>query len=259
MLNLIKFAQVRLNYVTSFIPPPQNDDSSNQNVLVVFTHPKGGDSYAGSMLQATLRGLEGNNVRIRRLYHDDKLKQNAENPRNDFRAHLTRKEHLSYFPPNMDIDQRGSLEGLRRLKTAPEVVDAVEDLKWAEAIVFVHPTWWFGFPAALKGWFDRVLLPGVAFRLPSGIGTGGQHERVVGGLVPMLSNIKKVAVVTSYGSDFYTASLLDGSRPWISYVFRGLCAPYCTVQWTALYGMDSVGFEGRQAHLQKIEQTFRGF
>jgi len=121
--------------------------------------------------------------------------------------------------------------------------------------VFVHPVWWFNFPAVLKGFFDRVLLPGVAFRLPDG--TSGQ--RVEGGLVPLLNNISRIGVVTSYGSGFWTASMLDGTRPFISRVFRGLCAEKCMLQWTALYEMDTKDLQGRQEHLKEVEDTFRVF
>lgn len=38
---------------------------------------------------------------------------------------------------------------------ASEVTKEIEDLLWAEVIVLVFPTWWFGPPAILKGWFDR--------------------------------------------------------------------------------------------------------
>jgi len=44
-------------------------------------------------------------------------------------------------------------------------VDAgqIDRLMSAEALVLVFPTWWFGFPAILKGWFDRVWAPGIAY------------------------------------------------------------------------------------------------
>src|SRR5271169_6797345 len=45
-----------------------------------------------------------------------------------------------------------------------------ERLRKADALVLVFPTWWFGLPAILKGWFDRVWAPGVAFHLPAGGG-----------------------------------------------------------------------------------------
>ena len=44
----------------------------------------------------------------------------------------------------------------------------VERLQRAEALVIVAPVWNFGFPAILKGYFDRVWLPGVAFELVNG-------------------------------------------------------------------------------------------
>ena len=38
-----------------------------------------------------------------------------------------------------------------------------EIIKQAEALVFVYPTWWSTMPAILKGWLERVLVPGVGF------------------------------------------------------------------------------------------------
>ena len=36
-------------------------------------------------------------------------------------------------------------------------------VQWADCLVFVYPTWWSGLPAMLKGWLERVMVPGVAF------------------------------------------------------------------------------------------------
>lgn len=38
-----------------------------------------------------------------------------------------------------------------------------ESLLWAEHLIIVYPVWWGTMPALLKGWLDRVLLPGFAF------------------------------------------------------------------------------------------------
>ncbi len=46
----------------------------------------------------------------------------------------------------------------------PDLVRAQELIKWAEHIVFVYPTWWATMPALLKGFLDRVLLPGFGFK-----------------------------------------------------------------------------------------------
>ncbi|OZA17096.1 MAG: hypothetical protein B7Y02_02620, partial [Rhodobacterales bacterium 17-64-5] len=51
--------------------------------------------------------------------------------------------------------------------TAP-VQAHVDRLRAAQALVFVHPVWNFGFPAILKGYTDRVFLPGITFRLDDG-------------------------------------------------------------------------------------------
>ncbi len=46
----------------------------------------------------------------------------------------------------------------------PDLLRAQRDIAWTEHLVFVYPTWWGTFPALLKGFLDRVLTPGFAFR-----------------------------------------------------------------------------------------------
>lgn len=46
----------------------------------------------------------------------------------------------------------------------PDLLRAQQDIRWAEHLIFVYPTWWGSFPALLKGFLDRVLTPGFAFR-----------------------------------------------------------------------------------------------
>lgn len=53
----------------------------------------------------------------------------------------------------------------------PCLQQARTDILWADELVFVFPIWWGGMPALLKGFLDRVLLPGFAFRYePEGAG-----------------------------------------------------------------------------------------
>lgn len=43
----------------------------------------------------------------------------------------------------------------------------------ADGIIIVHPNWWGMPPAILKGWVDRVIRPGVAYRFVDGDGGEG--------------------------------------------------------------------------------------
>jgi putative NADPH-quinone reductase len=77
-----------------------------------------------------------------------------------------------------------------------------DQLASAQAIVLVYPTWMHGMPAMLKGYFDRVWLPGVAFDVaPDG--------RV---LTDRLKNIKRIVVVTTYGGSWWTVRIMLGGR-----------------------------------------------
>lgn len=46
----------------------------------------------------------------------------------------------------------------------PDLKMAQEQIKWAEHLVFVYPTWWLNVPALLKGFIDRIILPGFGFK-----------------------------------------------------------------------------------------------
>ena len=66
------------------------------------------------------------------------------------------------FSPNLEYGYR------KRTALEPDLLKAQEQLKWAEHIVWVYPVWWGSVPAIMKGFLDRVLLPGFAFKKRDG-------------------------------------------------------------------------------------------
>jgi len=52
----------------------------------------------------------------------------------------------------------------KRTELEPDLITAWEKILWADHLVWVHPVWWGGLPAILKGFIDRVFLPGKAFK-----------------------------------------------------------------------------------------------
>jgi putative NADPH-quinone reductase len=62
------------------------------------------------------------------------------------------------FNPNLQYGYR------QRTELEPDLLDAQEKIKWANHIVWIYPVWWGSLPALLKGFIDRVFLPGFAFK-----------------------------------------------------------------------------------------------
>lgn len=65
-----------------------------------------------------------------------------------------------------DPDLRGGLSSPQPLE--PDLAEAQATLAWADHWVFVYPNWWGTYPARLKGFLDRILLPGFAFQYQKG-------------------------------------------------------------------------------------------
>jgi putative NADPH-quinone reductase len=60
-------------------------------------------------------------------------------------------------------------EGYTRIQELePDLVSAQAAISWAQHLVFVYPTWWGAMPALLKGFIDRIFLPGFAFNYREG-------------------------------------------------------------------------------------------
>ena len=66
------------------------------------------------------------------------------------------------FNPNLQYGYR------KRTELEPDLIKSQEDLKWADHLVWIYPVWWGSVPAIMKGFLDRVLLPGFAFKKREG-------------------------------------------------------------------------------------------
>lgn len=127
------------------------------------------------------------------------------------------------------------------------VAGYVERLRAAQALVLVFPVWNFGYPAILKGFFDRVFLPGVSFRMENGL------------VKPALTEIRKLAAVTSYGGSRWRAfGAGDPPRKVVSRALR-----YATqaekLRYLALYDMNRASDAKRAAFLARVGAEMERF
>lgn len=72
---------------------------------------------------------------------------------------------------NLDFNPHVETPSPRNQPLEEDLDRARSFIEWADHLVFVYPTWWGTMPALLKGFLDRVLMPGFAFREVKG-GTG---------------------------------------------------------------------------------------
>lgn len=52
----------------------------------------------------------------------------------------------------------------KRMELEPDLLKALEMIQWADHLVWIHPVWWGGMPALMKGFLDRLFLPGFAYQ-----------------------------------------------------------------------------------------------
>lgn len=124
----------------------------------------------------------------------------------------------------------------------------VERLQKAEGLVICTPVWNFGFPAMLKGYFDRVWLPGVSFDLQDGK------------LTPTLRHIRKLGAVMTYGATPMRA-FLAGNPPKkiVKRVLRAHIKIGAPVRFLAHYDMNNCTDVTRAAFMQKVRSEMERF
>lgn len=192
-------------------------------ILLLFCHPVE-TSYQATLHRVALDALEAGGHQI------DDCDLYAEG----FDPVLSRDDRLAYHDPARN-----------RLR----VEAYVARLLAADGLVLVFPVWTFGPPAMLKGFFDRVLLPGVAFRFA---GDGGYQ--------PDLGNIKKIAAITTYGQPWWRATLVgDPPRRFVKRVLRGTTGRLVPVRYLAHYDMNRATDSTRRRFLKRVDQDLRRF
>ncbi|QLF69127.1 NAD(P)H-dependent oxidoreductase [Peteryoungia desertarenae] len=187
--------------------------------LVVLAHPLP-ESFAASAALTVAEALQakGHAVDLIDLYAED------------FDPRLSPRERAAYMQPGYQPDA--------------DVAQLVERLKAADGLILVFPQWWFNLPAMMKGFIDRVFVPGVAF----------DHDANGGRLIPLLTQIRTFWVVTSTGSPWWIVHLYMGS-PVKRILKRGVaafCAKKLDFRIFSLHDMDRITERKRTAFLATL-------
>jgi putative NADPH-quinone reductase len=185
------------------------------NVLVLYAHPVETSFHAALHRMIVERlAARGHTVDDCDLYAED------------FDPRMSRAERIGYQDLGRNIEP---------------VRCYVERLRRAEGLVLCFPVWNYGYPAILKGFFDRVFLPGVSFKLIDGKAS------------PMLHNIRKVEAVTTYGGSRLRAILMgDPPRKLIKRLMRSTVKPGAPVGFSAHYSMNLSTQASRDAFMAKV-------
>jgi putative NADPH-quinone reductase len=186
-------------------------------VLVVYAHPCE-ESFAAAVRDRAVGALEaaGHEVRLLDLYAIG------------FNPVLSAEERRGYHTP---------------VTNEEPVAKHLAALRWCEGLIFVYPTWWYGPPAMLKGWLERVWVPHATFRMPE---PGKPISRV-------MTNIRIIGAISLLGSPRWWWWMIG--MPGRRTILTGLgvlCAPACRTFWLAHHRMDSSTPESRAAFLTKV-------
>ena len=193
------------------------------NLLIVYCHPNP-ESFNAALLRTAREALQARHeVKVIDLY--------AEN----FDPVMTREERAAYLDNTALI--------------AASVQPHIDLLRWAEGIIFIYPTWFYGVPALLKGWFERVWLPGVAFLPPPRKGATAR---------PGMQHIRLLIGITTSGSPWWWLRWMrDPGKSFLMRGIRAICAPLCKTRWLQLHSMNNVTRADCERFLARVHKTLQ--
>jgi NAD(P)H dehydrogenase (quinone) len=150
-----------------------------------------------------------------------------------------------------DFDPVLSEEGRRHYHEIPRnrlgLESYIARLTSAEALVMQFPTWCFGMPAMLKGFCDRLLMPGVAFDISD-----------PANVRPTLQNIRKIVGIVTYGRPWYMAKWMgDPPRKMVTRYLRWFTTRKASVEYLALYHLNVASEAQRNAFVARVERALR--
>lgn len=191
-------------------------------VVVVVAHPDP-SSFNHAIASTATRSLSkaGHQVTVLDLYDEE------------FRAQMSKSEWLAYHSERPLLD--------------PMAERHAEIVKQAEALVFVYPTWWSTMPAILKGWLERVLVPGVGFVFD-------EKQRVRRGL----TQVRRIVGISTYGSPrLYVKAIHDNGRRTLMRALRLNTAILTRRSWLGMYKLDTCTAAQRASFLERVERKMQ--
>lgn len=192
------------------------------NVLVVFAHPVE-TSYNAALHRLIVERLQARGHAV------DDCDLYAEG----FDPVMSRAERQLYHTVGENVATLGS---------------HVERLRRAEALVLCFPVWNYGFPAILKGFFDRLFVPGVSFDLDRGR------------ITPKLQHIRRMMAVTSYGGSRLRATVMgDPPRRLVMRWLRATVKLGAPAHYLAHYGMNTATDASRRRFLDTVSRRLDRF
>lgn len=189
-------------------------------VVVIVAHPDS-NSFTSCVAGTAIAALEGNghNVECINLYEQR------------FGAAMSAREREAYHSDTPILD--------------PQVQHSADAVQSCDVLVFVYPTWWSSLPAIMKGWLERVMVPGVGFVLD-------EHHR----LRPGLGNVRHIVGISTYGSPRrYVKLINDNGRRTIMRALRLSTGWRTRTKWLAMYSIDASTAAQRAAFLGRVQSS----
>jgi NAD(P)H dehydrogenase (quinone) len=149
------------------------------------------------------------------------------------------------FDPVLSEEARRHYHDTSRNRIGLE--DYIARLAAAEILIVQFPTWCFSMPAMLKGFLDRMIMPGVAFDL-----SDPAHVR------PMLGNIRRIVGIVTYGRPRHMALWMgDPPRKIVRRYLRWFTGGKARTDYYALYHLNVANEATRIGFIDKIERELR--
>ena len=135
-----------------------------KKILIVHAHPEE-KSFCSSLKNTAIDFFQsiGAEVKVSDLYQ---LNFNPIGDKHDF-TQLENPEFFKYQLEQVHAYQKGLFE--INLQTE------MDKLEWCDTLIFSFPLWWFGMPAILKGWVDRVFAMGFVYGAGKGVYDNGVY------------------------------------------------------------------------------------
>ena len=130
-------------------------------VFVVYWHPEP-QSFNGAMFRTACEAIAGAGYEVRT--------SNLHEMR--FDPVSSRKNFTTVKDPNYFKQQIEEMHATEMNSFSAEIVFEMEKIEWCDLMIWQFPLWWFGLPAALKGWVDRVFAMGRIYNFEHIYGTG---------------------------------------------------------------------------------------